>query len=116
MTRWRRRLRFRADERGFTILEVTVAMGLFALVALGLATSTKAGLNLIGSSNGRQTATQLAARWMEESRGLPYDALGMSATEAYETDATSPDSAVDDGTFDAGSGPVPLRHLGGPGQ
>ena len=106
MSRLRRRLLVPADERGFTILEVTVAMGLFALVALGLATSTKAGLNLIGGSSGKQTATQLGARWMEESRGLPYDALGMDATTTYETASSSPDSAVNQGagTYDAGSG------------
>lgn len=106
--RWRARVG--SDERGVTILEVMAALGVFALVAVGLATTTHTSLDLVGASNQRQTATQVANTWVEDARSTPYDAIGMTEGESYETaDAASPDAAVnpdtlqyagDDGTED----------------
>jgi hypothetical protein len=107
---WRAR-RSREADRGFSIVEVTVAIGLFALVSAGLVTSLRGGLNLIGSSSGVQTGTQLAARWLEEARGFPYDALGLAWDTTF-AGAGTPDEAVAQGsggyTYDAGAGPEPL--------
>lgn len=90
----------RRDERGVTILEVMAALGVFALVAVGLATTTHTSLDLVGASNQRQTATQVANTWIEDARSTPYDAIGMTDGESYETaDPASPDAAVDPNTL-----------------
>lgn len=92
-------------------MEVTVAIGLFALVSAGLVTSMRGGLNLIGSANGTQTATQLAARWVEEARGFPYDALGLSWDTTFGGAGTPDEAVVPTGsgyTYDAGAGPEPI--------
>lgn len=88
-----------------------MAVGLFALVSAGLVTSMRGGLNLIGSANGRQTATQLATRWLEEARGFPYDALGLAAGTTFGGAGTPDEAVAATGTgytYDAGAGPEPL--------
>ncbi len=105
----RRLQRACGEDAGFTILEVVIALGLFALVAVGLALSTNTGLDLTRTSNNRQVATQLAARWMEDARATPYDFLGMDPGEQYFTGPDSPDHellTLDSGTylFEVGGG------------
>lgn len=88
----------RASDDGFSIFEVVVAVAILALLAGGLATTTNAGLKLVGSSKSRQTATQVAARAMEEARATPYEALGLPDDTVFEDGADNPDSIVSDGT------------------
>lgn len=83
-----------ASEGGFSLFEVVMAVTILGLLAGGLATSTNAGLKLVGTAKSRQTATQVAARWMEEARSTPYDALGLPTGTTFESGADSPDSAV----------------------
>jgi hypothetical protein len=92
-------------------MEVTVAVGLFALVSAGLVTSMRGGLNLIGSANGTQSGTQLAGRWLEEARGFPYDALGLAWDTTFAGAGTPDEDVVATGsgyTYDAGAGPEPV--------
>jgi type II secretory pathway pseudopilin PulG len=92
-------------EEAFTVVEVLVALSLFALVIVGLVTSSNSGLRLVGSSKARQTATELANATVERARSTPYDVLAMRTGETYETDADSPDADVSGGTtYDAGAG------------
>lgn len=65
------------DEAGFSILEVMMALALFAIVIVGLATTTYAGFRLVGTSDTRQTATQVAHREMELLRSVPYASVGL---------------------------------------
>lgn len=79
-------------EGGFTILEVVIALTIFALVMTGLATSTAIGLKLVARSNGRQLASQLATRELELLRQASYSNVGLLAAP----------TAADPGTLDEG--------------
>lgn len=87
-----------------------MAVTILGLLAGGLATSTNAGMNLVAASKGRQTATQVASRWMEEARSTPYDALGLPTGATFETGTDNPDSLVGNGgtTYTSGAGNEPL--------
>jgi type II secretory pathway pseudopilin PulG len=97
-------------EEGLTIVEVMVALSLFALVIVGLVTSSNGGLRLVGSSKARQTATEVANATLERARSTPYDVLAMRTGETYEVDPDSPDANVSGGgaSYDAGAGPEDL--------
>lgn len=83
--RWRE-VRDQGDDSGFTILEVVIALTIFALVMIGLATSTAVGLRLVGASNGRQLASQLATRELELLRQENYDDVALLTTDALSVD------------------------------
>lgn len=86
----------RADQGGFTLIEVIVAMALFVVTASALAVGSGGGLRMIGTSSGRQGATQLASREMERLRAAPYETIGHDplATE-WDSDPESPDAGLD---------------------
>lgn len=65
-------------ESGFTILEVVIAMTIFAIVLTGLATSTALGLRIVSASNGRQIASQLATKELEQLRRAAYTSIGLT--------------------------------------
>lgn len=67
-------------EDGLTILEVVIALTIFAIVITGLATSTALGLRIVSASNGRQIASQLATKELERLRRTAYDDIALSAT------------------------------------
>ena len=94
---WGRRLRRgpEDDEAGLSILETVLALSLFALAIIGLATSAGAGLRLTGESNSRQGATQVATRFIEAMRAADWNTLGMPSGQTYDTTAGSPDLRVD---------------------
>lgn len=85
-----------ATEEGFTILEVVIALGVFALLIAGLATSTFAGLNLVGRSSARQSATQVASQEIERLRAEGYAKLGHPAASAplFSADPDNPNHAL----------------------
>lgn len=63
-------------EQGFTIIETVIAIGLFALLIAGVATSTSLGLRIVGGSSARQSATQVASQEIESLRAEGYARLG----------------------------------------
>lgn len=93
------------DERGVALVEVIIAMTLFAVVAGAMAVASGSSMRMIGTSNGRQGATQLASQEMELLRATPYEVIGLDPTTSFETAASSPDVAVD---RSAGTYRVPL--------
>jgi hypothetical protein len=97
-------------EAGFSIFEVVIAVTILGLMVAGMATSTNTGLELVGTSKARQTATQLANRWMEEARSTPYSALGLPTGTLFEAGADSPDAAVGGSgtTYTSAAGTEPL--------
>ncbi|HUP70128.1 MAG TPA: prepilin-type N-terminal cleavage/methylation domain-containing protein [Acidimicrobiales bacterium] len=76
---------------GFTILEVVIALTIFAIVVTGLATSTALALRIVGASNGRQIASQLATREIESLRRTSYATLGLTGPIASPVPGTLDD-------------------------
>jgi type II secretory pathway pseudopilin PulG len=79
-----RRLRARLHgERGFTIIETVVALGVVFASLATVAYTVTAGLNYIGYSRSRVQATGLANEVIEEIRALPYSTIrrGLSSTD-----------------------------------
>ena len=97
MHRWVRRVL--ADERGFTIIEAVVGLSLLAVASAGFATTVGQGLGLVGSSNERQTAVQVANQVMENTRSYTYDALSHSSTSVFTDGTGTPDTLVSGSAF-----------------
>jgi prepilin-type N-terminal cleavage/methylation domain-containing protein len=90
----RARRRARPDA-GFTLIEVVIALTIFATVIGGIASASSLGVKLGGLSNSRQTATHLATQEMERLRSTPFAAIGLlDPPTATATDPNNPDSAV----------------------
>jgi hypothetical protein len=78
------RLRARLHgERGFTIIETVIAIGVMFASLAAVAYTVTAGLSYIGLSRTRIQATGLANEIIEEIRALPYTSIvrGMSSTD-----------------------------------
>ncbi len=63
-------------ERGFTMIEAVLAVGLFVIVATALATVLISAINSHGLSRQKTVAQQAAMDQIEEIRRLPYDDVG----------------------------------------
>lgn len=87
----------RGPEDGFTIVETVLALGLFVVLIAGLATSTSAGLRLVGSSSTRQTAVQVGSQEIERLRAEGYARLGYqaAAVPVFDADTDSPNNALE---------------------
>jgi prepilin-type N-terminal cleavage/methylation domain-containing protein len=71
-----RRLRARLDdERGFTLVEVMVAITLIFASLATLAFTAAAGFKYVASARDQQSANQIASQIMEEIRGLAYSKI-----------------------------------------
>jgi Tfp pilus assembly protein PilV len=69
--------RLRREERGVTLMEMVVAMGIFATVTTPLAGVMTASMKSHLGSQERTLAEQAAAAQIESVRALPYDAVGV---------------------------------------
>lgn len=70
-----------ADERGFTILEVVIAMTIVAGAFTTLAHATFGGMAALQSGRARSVFIELANAEIEDLRAIRYDALGVSTTD-----------------------------------
>lgn len=95
--------RLRHGEDGFTLVEAVVALTILALTSAGFAISTGNGLRLVGSSQERQTAVQIANEWMEQARVVPFDGLALPADTVF-AGAGTPDEDVTGTTFASDAG------------
>jgi prepilin-type N-terminal cleavage/methylation domain-containing protein len=59
--------------RGFTLIEVLIAMAIFAIGILAVTTMQMRSINQNASARMQTEATNLAADWMEQLMALPYD-------------------------------------------
>ncbi|MGD8345107.1 MAG: type IV pilus modification protein PilV [Desulfobacterales bacterium] len=59
--------------RGFTLIEVLIAMAIFAIGILAVTTMQMRSINQNASARLQTEATTLAADWMEQLLALPYD-------------------------------------------
>ena len=68
-----RRLRERDPEAGFTLIELSVALGVLFVAMLAMAQTALVGFRDTGFARQRQTANQMANQLLEEIRGLAYE-------------------------------------------
>lgn len=65
-----------AGERGFTVLESTIALGVIFAVMLGLFSSLDAGIRGLLTGRQRSGATAVAKEVIEKARSVPFDDVG----------------------------------------
>ncbi len=70
-----RRVRARGDEAGFTIIELVVAVSVFALMAGSIAATINSGLNLTRNNRNRSIAANLASQEMDAVRQAKFTTL-----------------------------------------
>lgn len=103
------------DEAGFTLIELVVALGLIAVVAVGFTVSAALGFRTVAIAKQRTTASELAAKRLENLRNIEYEriAINRSFLEptdpvlAHSADATHPNHFIsgDGASYDvSGSG------------
>lgn len=86
-----------ADESGFSLIEVMVALMLLAIVLTSVAYSLTSSFTNVGFSSQQQAATGLANKALEEVRGLPYATL-LAGLNTNEGTALSTDPNIDTST------------------
>ena len=59
--------------RGFTLIEVLIAMAIFSIGILAVASMQIRSINLNASAQMQSEATTLAVEWLERLKMLPYD-------------------------------------------
>ncbi len=70
MIRFRHRLEVHGADAGMTIVEVVVALVVFALMATGVAAGSMSITRITADSRSREVATNLAAQELEQARGI----------------------------------------------
>jgi prepilin-type N-terminal cleavage/methylation domain-containing protein len=68
------------NEEGFTLIELTVAMALLAMVMLGFAGAVYGGMGAWAASRQRSAFVEIANAEMETLRALPYDVVGVNTS------------------------------------
>jgi prepilin-type N-terminal cleavage/methylation domain-containing protein len=83
----------RADERGFTLVEILIAISILLIGLLGVTTMADVSNRTTVTSNSRQGATTLVRRVVESSRALPFRTI-KGATLVADIQTQSPDLAT----------------------
>jgi prepilin-type N-terminal cleavage/methylation domain-containing protein len=98
----RRQLARRRTERGFSLIELIVAMAILAIVASGFAVSVAIGLRGVAFARQQQVASDLATARLEHLRSVPYAQVALSSQPIHSTDPTNADNGVssDNTSFD----------------
>jgi prepilin-type N-terminal cleavage/methylation domain-containing protein len=95
-----------ADERGFTIIELTVALGLLAIVGAAIAGVFWSSIRTAGTSNHRTDGASIASREIESMRSVPYTSVGFYADQ---TGYTSTFEGLDTVTLGATTPSIPAQ-------
>lgn len=74
-----------AGEGGFSMVEMVVAISLFAVTATGVAAMLGTSLRLVGTSRGRSVAANLAAQEMDVVRSTKFTALPLGTVETVQS-------------------------------
>lgn len=83
----------RLDQRGISMIELLVAMLLFAIALLGLAASFPLAMVGVATGGFQMTATLLAQQCVDLAKSIAYDAFGYSQIPA-RLPVACPDGAV----------------------
>ncbi|BDZ45120.1 prepilin-type N-terminal cleavage/methylation domain-containing protein [Naasia aerilata] len=78
----------RTNDDGFTIIEVVVAMMVFAIIALGVSFSTITTIRMTGDARSREVAANLAASEIDAVRAAPDPFTVLDATRTVTIDGT----------------------------
>ncbi len=73
------------DERGFTLLELVVAIGVFALLASALFAGIASALNLNRNNRNRSISANLASQEMDKIRSTAFTSLPLGLTSTTQT-------------------------------
>lgn len=84
----------RLRDRGFTMVEVSIATGLITLVMLILAGAMSTAVRLTGGARQRSSASALAVERVERVRNLAFDQVALSTLPTPSNDPDNPDSKV----------------------
>jgi prepilin-type N-terminal cleavage/methylation domain-containing protein len=71
----------RSDDKGFSLIEVLVSIGVFAIIATFMAQTLATGMHGVLLGKRREIATQEANRVLEIARSLSYNAVGLIQTD-----------------------------------
>jgi prepilin-type N-terminal cleavage/methylation domain-containing protein len=80
-----RLIRARRDEAGFTIIELVVALSVFALMAGSIALTIKSGLNLSRNNRNRSIAANLASQEMDAVRQAKFTTLPLGLVQSTQS-------------------------------
>jgi prepilin-type N-terminal cleavage/methylation domain-containing protein len=73
------------DERGLTMIELVVAVSVFAILAGGLALTIEGGLNLARNNRNRSVAANLASQEMDDIRSASFTSLPLGQVDRPAT-------------------------------
>jgi Tfp pilus assembly protein PilV len=73
-------------EEGFTLIELTIALGLLSGAMVGIAYLTLMGVKVSGFVRQRTQATSVTVQLLEEANAAPYDRLGFASTQTGYVD------------------------------
>jgi prepilin-type N-terminal cleavage/methylation domain-containing protein len=85
---------------GFSVIEVMVGLGIFAVLAIGFASTMATSLSAQVRSRQRATANQLATQQVEQARTLAYDDVGTVGGNPVGTLQPSSTVAVGTATYE----------------
>ncbi len=74
-----------AGERGFSLIELVVAVAVFAILSAGLALTIEGGLNLARNNRNRSIAANLASQEMDDVRSTTFTALPLGLVDRSES-------------------------------
>ena len=73
------------SQKGFSLVEVLVAVALLALIGVALLSLLTASTSLRGDTNLRETARNLATAQLEYIKNQPYNEAGIYGVQAFTT-------------------------------
>src|SRR5437764_15058772 len=79
-----------AREDGFTLIEMTIAIGLAAMIFAGLAFTLGTSLRTMQLQKSRTLANEVATQGIEDLQRMPYSSLGLCAVPARPGNLPAP--------------------------
>jgi prepilin-type N-terminal cleavage/methylation domain-containing protein len=95
----------KSDERGFTIIELVIAMGLLAIVSASLAGVFYGAIRTAGDANHRTDGAAIASREIEGMHAVPYAQVGFY-DDQFGVTATFHNSLMNDTLTTVSLGPT----------